>query len=300
MQIAAPTTRRLSGIALVSASAFGLFAQSASAGAILPDKGVSPGAETSITLVIALSVLATLIFAAVAVLVLTGLRKSDENAIERSSTAVKTGGVVAFVVLAAVGAFAYSSTATPDEATAKLNLAGYEPLATTDPKSPSAVLRNPRSVDVPEGDYLRVYVNGQQYLWRYTYIIDGKPVYSYETLVVPTGVPVLLDVTASDVVHSWWVPAVGGKIDAVPGYVNQAWLKIDEPGVFKGSSTGISGVNYANETITVKAVPPAEFVKWVAKQRAEIDAGLAGLARYRALESQKEALDGTTGEGGSK
>ena len=67
---------------------------------------------------------------------------------------------------------------------------------------------------------MKIAVNGQQYVWRYSY--PGKDqLLVYTDMVVPVGMTVLLDITADDVVHSWWIPKLGGKMDAVPGYVEQ-------------------------------------------------------------------------------
>lgn len=75
----------------------------------------------------------------------------------------------------------------------------------------------------PGPDALRIEVAGQQYLWRYHY---PGGVLSYEEMVVPTATTVWLDITADDVVHSWWIPKLGGKFDAVPGYTNRTWFRI--------------------------------------------------------------------------
>ena len=86
------------------------------------------------------------------------------------------------------------------------------------------------SIDQPEppksgGPVLRIDVNGQQYLWRYEYR-GGDQLYAYYEMVVPTDTTVVLQITSSDVQHSWWIPKLGGKADAVPGYVNETWFKI--------------------------------------------------------------------------
>ena len=91
--------------------------------------------------------------------------------------------------------------------------------------------------------YLRIKVNGQQYLWRYDY--PGKrTLFSYHTMVVPVDTTVVLEVTASDVIHSWWIPKLGGKVDGVPGHVNETWFKIppDKAGTtFNGQCAELCG-----------------------------------------------------------
>jgi cytochrome c oxidase subunit 2 len=83
-----------------------------------------------------------------------------------------------------------------------------------------------------------VCVNGQQYIWRYTYANDCanaplNSVFSYQEMVVPVDTTVTLDINAQDVAHSWWIPKLGGKFDAIPGYTNHTWFKI--PGKLAGT-----------------------------------------------------------------
>src|SRR4051812_20801273 len=83
----------------------------------------------------------------------------------------------------------------------------------------------------PNGKSLNVCVNGQQYIWRFTYAENCQnaplsSVFSYEEMVVPTGTTVTLDINSQDVDHSWWIPQLGGKFDAIPGYTNHTWFKV--------------------------------------------------------------------------
>ena len=97
-------------------------------------------------------------------------------------------------------------------------------------------------------------VNGQQYLWRYDY--PGKEVYSYYEMVVPINTTVTLDITSSDVQHSWWVPKLGGKATPCPGHTNQTWFKISKPGLYKGQCAELCGDNHADMRNGVRAVSP--------------------------------------------
>lgn len=147
----------------------------------------------------------------------------------------------------------------------------------------------------PDGKALNIKVNGQQYVWRYTYD-DGdgnvlNDVFAYEELVVPTKTTVTLDIEAQDVAHSWWIPKLGGKFDAVPGYTNYTWFKIDEPGVYTGQCAELCGRGHANMTARVRAIPPAEYEAWVAQQRRDIDAANEAAARTR------EELEAESDEG---
>ena len=141
----------------------------------------------------------------------------------------------------------------------------------------------------PNGKALNICVNGQQYMWRYTYANDCKNApldapFSYEEMWVPTDTTVLLDIDAQDVAHSWWIPKLGGKFDAVPGYTNHTWFKV--PGklagtTFRGQCAELCGRNHANMIAQVRAVPPAEFERWLANQKANVKAADTAAARQR-------------------
>jgi len=124
----------------------------------------------------------------------------------------------------------------------------------------------------PNGKALDITAVGRQYIWQYVYPgaaeADGLGApYSYEELVVPTETTVSLDVVSADVVHSWWVPELGGKVQAVPGYHSYTWFKIPKPGIYRGQCANLCGRGHARMIITVKAVPPAQFEAWLAYQK---------------------------------
>jgi cytochrome c oxidase subunit 2 len=96
-----------------------------------------------------------------------------------------------------------------------------------------------------------------------TYLLNvDKP------LVVPVDTKIRFVITAGDVIHSWWVPALGWKIDAIPGIVNAAWTNIKEPGTYRGQCAELCGQDHGFMPIVVKALPKAEFAKWLAEQEA--------------------------------
>ena len=140
----------------------------------------------------------------------------------------------------------------------------------------------------PSGKSLKITVVGRQFVWQYIYPGAGEAdglgaPYSYQQMVVPTKTTVTLNIVSADVVHSWWVPQLGGKFQAVPGYHNYTWFKVEKPGVFRGQCALICGRGHARMTATVKAVPPAQFEAWLAyqkKQIAEANA-LAAVARAK-------------------
>jgi cytochrome c oxidase subunit II len=135
------------------------------------------------------------------------------------------------------------------------------------------------------GKPLNIKVNGQQYVWRFEYP-GPQPLFSYYEMVVPTDTTVTLDVNASDVIHSWWVPKLGGKVDAVPGHTNQTWFKIAKPGTYLGQCAELCGAGHAVMQATVKAVPPDQYEAWTRRQHADILASQKALARQR-IEREK-------------
>jgi cytochrome c oxidase subunit II len=165
------------------------------------------------------------------------------------------------------------------------------------------------SVDQPDpprsgGPFLRIEVNGQQYLWRYDYPGD-QTLFSYHEMVVPVDTTVVLEVTASDVIHSWWIPKLGGKVDAVPGHVNETWFKIPakfagdsfEAGtVFDGQCAELCGAGHADMRAEVRAVTPDQFEQWAEEQRDAIQEAGEALAEQREQREGEEA-GGESGSG---
>ncbi len=143
----------------------------------------------------------------------------------------------------------------------------------------------------PDGrKFLTIGVNGQQYLWRYEY---PGGVTSYYKLVVPTNTTVVLKITSSDVQHSWWIPKLGGKADAVPGYTNDTWFKIAKEGIYKGQCAELCGPGHADMRGVVQAVSPERYQAFIARQKRNLRAAREGLAKQR---KQREAQS-TSGEG---
>lgn len=138
---------------------------------------------------------------------------------------------------------------------------------------------------------MSIKVTGYQWKWHYDYLnqgvdffstlddksnaarmlnsgIDPSSVKDYllnvdHPLVVPVGKKVHLLLTSGDVIHSWWVPALGGKKDAIPGYVNEWWFKVDHPGTFRGQCAELCGRGHAFMPIVVKAVSADDYAAWV-------------------------------------
>jgi cytochrome c oxidase subunit 2 len=109
-------------------------------------------------------------------------------------------------------------------------------------------------------------------------------------MVVPTNTTVTLDIQSSDVVHSWWVPALGGKFQAVPGYHSYTWLKALKTGIYRGQCALICGRGHARMIATVRAVTPPQFEAWLANQKKLIaQANAAAQAERKKLSSQTGA-----------
>lgn len=122
--------------------------------------------------------------------------------------------------------------------------------------------------DVPAAsaaDSLTIRVEGRQYYWLYRYP-DGQ--ISVDQMVVPVGKVVTLEVTAPDVIHSWWIPALGGKIDAIPGRTNRTWFRAERPGAWTGRCAELCGAQHARMTASVKAVGQRAFREFLATHAA--------------------------------
>jgi len=109
---------------------------------------------------------------------------------------------------------------------------------------------------------LRIDVTGQQWWWSLHY--PGSGVRLRNELRLPVGRPVDIHVGSRDVIHSFWVPRLGGKLDAIPGRTGVVRLQADEPGTFRGQCAEFCGLNHAHMVMTVIAMPAAEFDAWLA------------------------------------
>ena len=283
----------------------------ASADFLTPESGGSSNADDIDTLYKIVLAVAVVVFVGVEGVLLYSLirfraRKDAVPVQIRGNTRLEIGwtlGASVILVVLAVVTFAY--------------LDGIRNPPDSDPDGfPTARVANVDNASAfqprtPSGRALNIKVNGQRYAWRYTYPDADtntlNNVFSYEELVVPTKTTVTLDIEAQDVAHSWWIPQLGGKFDAVPGHTNFTWFKVPEPGVFKGQCAELCGRNHADMVATVRAVTPAEFKTWLADKRAEIQAA-DKLAQERRQElaaeqpsdaSESDTPESTTEETGS-
>lgn len=140
---------------------------------------------------------------------------------------------------------------------------------------------------------ITIKVVGYQWFWGYEYIDDGISIISNSStpieqiqnkvpkgenylkevdnpLVVPIGKKVRFLTTAADVQHSFWVPAIGYKKDCIPGFINEAWTKIDKPGVYRGKCAELCGFKHGYMPIELHAVTQEDYDKWLADKKAEM------------------------------
>ena len=260
-----------------------------------PESGGSPNADHidslyEITLYIALVIFVAVIGALTYALIRFRARKGATAAQIRGNTRLEVGWTVgAAVVLIALAVLTFvkldSIQNPPNSSAGGSSLIGESGVlyASADRKLP------------PNGKSLNITVIGRQYIWQFVYPGAGEPdglgaPYSYEEMVVPTNTTVTLDIVSSDVVHSWWIPQLGGKFQAVPGYHNYTWFQISKPGVYTGQCALLCGRGHARMIATVKAVPPAQFEAWLAYQKKLIAEANADAQAARAkLNSQTGA-----------
>jgi cytochrome c oxidase subunit 2 len=258
---------------LVALVATLVLAPAAMADFFTPESGGSPNANKIDTLykltfavgiVVFIGVEGALIYALVKFRARKGAIAAQIHGNTRLEIGWTVGAAVILVVLAVVTFAMLPGIRDPDASAPGAAAALAQPVAVTGEKRVPA-----------DGKALNIEVNGQQYVWRYTYP-DGDDndlnnPFTYEEMVVPVGTTVTLDIRAQDVAHSWWIPKLGGKMDAVPGYTNYAWFKVTEPGVYDGQCAELCGRGHANMTARVRAVSPEEYRRFIARLSADIE-----------------------------
>ena len=182
---------------------------------------------------------------------------------------------------------------------------------------------------------LDILITGYQWKWKYEYLdANGENVSFFsnlatpqeeiyntdqkgehyllevdEPLVIPVNTKVRFLVTANDVIHSWWVPEIAVKRDAIPGFINEAWTKVPEEGIYRGQCTELCGAYHGFMPVVVHAVSREEFDAWMGSKRADKAAQVAASAVDLSLDelmskgesvynSQCLACHGAQGEGG--
>jgi cytochrome c oxidase subunit II len=127
-------------------------------------------------------------------------------------------------------------------------------------------------------DPLKIEVTGQQWWWSFHYDMDNNGTYTdtahgdiitANEMVIPVNKQVLLSITSNDVIHSFWIPALNGKKDAVPGQHHPLVMEANKIGVYRGQCTQFCGLSHANMRMIVRVVSASDFQKWVANQQQE-------------------------------
>ena len=136
--------------------------------------------------------------------------------------------------------------------------------------------------DVPaanaQGGRVDVGVKGYRFYWNYTY---ENGVIAVDKLRAPVNRTTRLEITAPDfdVIHSWWIPSLGGKFDAIPGVTNETWFSPTAPGTYRGQCAEFCGIQHAAMTASVEAMPAEEFERWLEEEADAQEAGTSGLGQ---------------------
>jgi cytochrome c oxidase subunit 2 len=156
---------------------------------------------------------------------------------------------------------------------------------------------------LPEGDAppLQINVIGQQWLWRFEYPQasereDINTVFTYNELVVPVDTAVILNIGSTDVMHRWFVPALGGQVMAVPGEINTTWFKADAEGVYPGQATQFNGTSYPAMRAWVRVLSATDYEAWLEQQTADIKEAQAAVQAAVAAGDTPEAETSEEGE----
>ncbi|HVL91621.1 MAG TPA: cytochrome c oxidase subunit II [Actinomycetota bacterium] len=155
-----------------------------------------------------------------------------------------------------------------------------------------AMIFDQAAVPAEGEDVVRVKVIGHQWWWEYEYTDVDPPVKTANELVIPVGKKVFLEVTSADVIHSFWVPKLGGKQDAIPGRMNSMTLIADKPDVYHGQCAEFCALSHANMRLRARALPQAEYDAWLAEQQKDAVVPTSGAAAEGAR-AFKEFQNGT-------
>jgi cytochrome c oxidase subunit 2 len=266
-----------------------LLAPSALAGFITPESGGSPNADQIASLYKIILYIAAVVFVAVEGALVYSIwkfraKKNPVAAQIHGNTRLEIGWTVGaaliLVVLTVVTFVKLPSIINPPDS------------AATGPFL-SASVTQPTP---PNGRKLTICVQGRQYIWRYTYgnnclssAFQSKLPYSYQEMVVPAGVTVVLAIQSTDVIHSWWVPKLGGKVDAVPGYTTYTWFQAPKAGtlthpiIYHGQCAQLCGRQHAFMTAQVDVVTPAAYTQWTNAQEQKIQSANNQVTQLRQI-----------------
>jgi cytochrome c oxidase subunit 2 len=287
------TRRRLRRLAAVlPAVVLGalVLAPAASAGWFLPESDGSPNADAIRTLYILIALIGLVIFIGVEGLLIYSLfkfraKKGRVAAQIHGNTQLEIGwtvGAAAILIFLTVFTFLLLDDV-KNPAPSEINAQG-DPVAAG---TRFAATDQPR----PPGDFLPIRVVGEQYAWSFFYPeVEGQErVYAYNDMYVPVGMTVTLDIQSKDVAHSWWIPELGGKADAVPGYTNKSWFRIpldaipegEDRVVYEGQCAELCGRNHANMLGRVIGLPFDDWQAWRERKAEELQMAQEEAAQQR-------------------
>lgn len=154
------------------------------------------------------------------------------------------------------------------------------------------------NMEVAPETEMTIKITGYQWRWKYDYVEDGVQIISSlssdsnaasrlssdinpdsipdyllnvdHPLVLPADTKIKFLITADDVIHSWWIPALGWKRDAIPGFINEAWTEVLEPGVYRGQCAELCGMGHGYMPIVLQVLPRPEFEKWIQQKRQDM------------------------------
>jgi cytochrome c oxidase subunit 2 len=177
------------------------------------------------------------------------------------------GAAVILVILTTVTFIKLPSIINPPNSSANGLSSGALSASTTEPEPPN-------------GKKFVICITGRQFIWAYYYgaACESDPytshtVYSYQKMYVPANTTIVLHIESLDVIHSWWVPSLAGKVDAVPGYTTYSWFIAPKANaLYHGQCAELCGRLHAAMTALVQVLTPAHFERWLAYQKAAIAA----------------------------
>jgi cytochrome c oxidase subunit 2 len=290
--------RLLRALSIALAGAL-IAAPAAHAGLLFPEAGGSPNADSIKTLYVMVFILALFIFVGVEATLVYSLfryraRRGRTAAQIHGNTKLEVGWTVgAFLILVFITFFTFIKLADIKNPKPSLVDASGRPVALTGTQF-AATNQTP-----PQGPTLTIAVNGQQYVWRYGYP-GADRLLAYTDMVVPVGMTVLLDITSDDVAHSWWIPQLGGKMDAIPGYVNKTWFRIppdaipkgQKQAVYEGQCAELCGRNHANMYGRVIGMRMPDYKAWYASKVRQVQADRKAVAAQQKALAAQQAREG--------
>ena len=265
----------------------------------------SPNAESISTAYWVMIALATILIVAIhASLILAALRFRERRGREPSRFAAGRGAlrpVIGVLSLLALAIFVFGVVITGDvrdvepsgpgglsaEPTAQVGIKGVAAAAAAET---TETISGDEPTTAAEGGSAPLEINAiaQQWVWRFEYPghQPSAPIFSYGELVVPVDTTVVLNIDSTDTLHSWWVPSLGGQVQAAPNEVTQTWFKADEVGRYPGRSTVFSGSAYPVMRSWVNVVEVPEYQDYVRQLNED-------LTRAQGIVARQDAEGGT-------